>query len=1359
MDPMDIPINALRIAENVDLSVPGRLGLLVEDAMLGTDRWDEVHANHDDGYDAPTNGYLDEPSFPGPLIGYPTVTGSIPNNFAVDQRGWKWHMKLVDPGAVDNLGTGVSHTTYPRRYGLLRLGQRTLWTVNRFYDGEQYRDCIYLRDINSDDEPPAYYWHADKGSPSDPAWGFLHLNENPIEAHDKLIFQAGGGTPDEANHSSYFSRGNQLILWEVPEHTHHNRMNIDLNAGGVINFDPWVNGELVPIDPEDPQDPWQSQYHLMPKYQGMGGDNDDFRRWSPYFPGLAAGWSDLLGQDAKNEAGTSLGLPGKPELDPDFDANEYTWFPIAVSRNSFFYDHGLKWSVANGQWEGGLADLFALAESLNSNVIVNPYFIVHPIDSEGNINYDVKAVATNDKARLLGLDETETIRFLDVDDPFDDDNCDTYIFKMEWIEGNAWVNRPAAYHLYTAAQLLASGSDVVYNHAIFNSLATTPSGHYYGLIKFSIEGTAIEFTIHQGDLADRNKRINWLECAPQGVSPIQSQLTFSGFDNVRNALWYPVDASGGLNSEIAEMLGLLQDHANGVLRTIKESEILSVGNVVPTVGKLEDGTFEGSTYAPVIHSIMVRENTVEGEDLPPSSAFLRNTLWQTSGIAEYYIVAEWDWGGFSSANLVRTATVDTVENGINSAILFLVFELLRNAYYCPEVKRWHIFRKFNPLAGSSFKTETWLFAIDPRDGTYMTSWDGDQDDGSDHALGIYFQQAGREGYIVQNEGEDSLDMLGEPFWSIMRPGILTSFVDYGQDPAGETAETITGVTLDQLAELSFTNNLIRPRGMKLRSLAFNRLWYERSGEIDRAYYSEVNRYNIITKSNFVDYPAAGRFIGATTFHQYLMLFFRNSTMVIDARGGIDLTWQKVFEFTGAGCQTIDTVAKSEQGVFWAGGGVAWHWNGVAPKPSRISEAIEYDGFAEDMYVGDDPEAGYPKSWGYYDPKLNEYMLYIPYMPGVTTIEWGEVLFNSLEDIWPPPGTVGEWPTMMGMKPRLLIWSMKTQSWKTESLRTFINFGHYESTWNPNSKPGFYVAQQEGADENAMGRYKKDCHYWRVGIDYFSNVPGWDEPYRYCASLSRALKPFLLDNYTCIPVGSARSGASSAGGTHNHWLCPYILIRQGVMDFIPGSFWPSEYNRWAEYLGMDWFPMFKHLIVETGQFDAQSPGVEKRSRKLTLQYGGNKVGRETTDGNEEVDDVGPWVAELYGFRTGDKLPVPYRQVDSYFNYWDAIASIPGFWDGDQYDARIIRFVTNRRYGSDIELRDPSPTVQVPHFFELPAPSDPVRTFMLRLEGGQTMGIKDTFGVKVTIPFAGHRAGAIPYRDLEKFGVSFMRREQK
>ena len=1333
MDQTDLPLSALKILENLDGRVPGKLALLFEDAMIGSDRWDEVHAEHDDGYNAPGAGYTDSATVPGPIPGDPP-SGSESNAYAQNILDWQWHLKLVDPGVGQwirhnpgggswfsyllldthiavadtepevgadsdlywrgpfpddgTLGNWALTTTYtvpsnssllgfpsyPRRYGLLRQDDtRFVWTLSRFREysisNEEYRDALYVREIGSTAEPYAFFWHADRTSPADPSYGFIDLNQNPVEAHNKLLIQLTSGDP------VYMHTGNQAIFWQVPKHDFHKHFWLNTDAVRQVSITPDFNGEFY--IPGSGLPVWFNQYEIFPKWRTIPPGDDDAGIWDPLIENIGPSWAHFMGAEAKSAMGVSLGLSGLAEYDAAHNPSDYTHFPLAIRHGSVAHDSIIRWNGTTSQFEGSLVDYLALASGLAADMTCSIAFAYRRYNN-GVIGppeqFTRSILITGGPERIIEDEVDSTTGY----------TVDYYKLPFTFVD-EAFVSSPA--------DVRHGPSDLYhfFDLALTNSFVRPNPFSWWGNMKFEIVGTPISFEIRGAQQFTQARRVNWLECPPGSVSVIQQTNVLAGKEEVKNALMYP-------DSETLELVG-----ADAAFATVlTEASIVSTGNKVPVIGLRAEGSFEADKYAPWIHALFIREDAPEGGEYGDSSAFSKNPLWQSSGIASYYLVAEWEWGGFSAAFLLRSGPIDTVANGVSMSVAIQTFHLMHSDHYMPDVRRWHVFRKFKPLSGEQVETDTWLFAVDPRDGVFMSAEYVIQSD----TVGLYVDQGSREGFELVSEGENPLELIGESFWYNLAPGLLASFVDYGQDPAAETAETITGIKLDDLIEMADTNHLLRPREMQMKSIASNRLWFARGDEVDRAYYSEVGRYNLVAADNYVEIPGAGRFVGASTFHQYIMLFFRDMTVVVDARSGIDLGWQKVFEFAGAGAQTMDTVAKFERGVLWAGSGAVWLWNGASAEPERISPAIEYPGFDEDMFVGDDPGTGYPKAWGAFDPEHDEYLLYIPYMPGATTTDYGTFLFDTLEALVPGG-------TLFGMKPRLLVWSAQTGAWRTESVRAFLNL-------MPTGPWSFF---------DTPGDRKENCDLWRVAPPYFANIPTAVEPYKYTASLSRAIRPIVLDNRMLIPVGSARSGASAAGGTFNHWLCPYLAIRQGVQDFISDAFWVHpDYNQSSDDLEMDYWPIFKHGILETGLLDMQQPGTDKRLRKLIASFGGNRVGRQLS-GMGDVDKTGPWKMTIYGFRAGSFIPSPYEEAGA-----------------NQAPDRILVVNFDESYSSDVTVDD------LEFYHEIYVGGDPCRYFLVKIEAGSLL---KTTGP----PFGGNRFATPPFRDFEAVGLSYMARRQK
>jgi len=1332
MDQSDLPPSALRILENLDARTPGKLALLYEDAILGSDRWNEVHAEHDDGYNAPGDGYADSATVPGPIPGDPP-TGSEPNAYASETLNWEWFKKLVDPGVGiwrrNNPASGATfykylllrtHTSgastepgdgadwqqywrgpypdnaglpnwamstaytvpanssllgfpsYPRRYGLLRQDDtRFVWTLNRFrsysFSGAEYRDGLYVRDIENTLEPYCFFWHADRSNPSDPEYGTIDINQNPVEAHNKLLIQLVDGP-------GYNDIGNQVIFWQVPRH-HFNRTFWVQTLANALDFSSFQNGQLS--IPESGLPFWYDHYEIYPKRRNYPPGDPNEYLWDPNWIEGGPSWSDFMGANARTAANTSLGLTGLPEYDVNFNPAAYTHIPFAIPTTSWAHANMLR-DVA-GTPTGLLPTLISLSISLGvelqcfitfarRNVSLSgehsdPYDYTQPIRITGQ---PIRVVASE-----VDPSTGKTINYWKV--PF------SFIFTP-------FVTRIADPRHFD------NPSFAYYDLALTNSTRMENQTSPWCRVRFELAGTPIQFEVRGDQLYTQKQKINWIESPPASLSTYQESQMVAGRQQVRDSLLYA-------SNLMRDLVG-----ANTSTATVlTSSAIIAYGNEVPIIGLTPEGFFDTPRYVPLFHTLFVREDTPANAEYTDASAFRKNPLWTSSGTVSYYLVAEWDWGGWSSAQLIKSGQIDTVEDGVSMAVMIQVFNLLHSTRYVAEVRRWHVFRKYKPLSADEVESDTWLFAIDPRDGVHMTS----DPFTAETTVGLYMDQGSRDGYEIIASGQNALELLGEAFWYIMAPGLLATFVDYGQDPAGQSAETLTGIPLDDLIELSKTTNLIKPSSMEMKSVAGNRLWFARGNEVDRAYFSEVGRYNLVNTQNYVEIPGAGRFIGAADFHQYLILFFRDATIPIDARGGIALSWQKVTEFKGAGAQSMDMVDKWEGGIIWAGSGAVWLWDGASPAPIRLSTPIEYAGFVDDMYAGDDIEMGYPKAWGKWDPERSEYMLYIPFMKGGTTSEYGEFLFDDLEGISPSGSG------LFDMKPRLLVWSAATNSWRTESLRVFLNM----------MDAGPYSFFKRTAFQ------KIDCHYWRVAPPFFVVPPSTSEPYKYVASMARAIRPIVLDNKTLIPIGSARNGSSAANNTHNHWLCPYLVVRQGVRDFVRSSFWVDpDYNEEVTPLGMEWWPIFKHGIAQTGLIDMGNPGSEKRLRKLIASFGGDRVGRQFSSAGE-VPKSGPWMVSVYGFRTGSLVPYPYRQVGS-----------------REAAEKILTVNFDPAYSSDVAVSASE------HFHELYAGGWPCRYFIVRIEAGSLLS-------SYQASWGGNRVSSPPFRDLESISLSFMTRRQR
>jgi hypothetical protein len=383
--------------------------------------------------------------------------------------------------------------------------------------------------------------------------------------------------------------------------------------------------------------------------------------------------------------------------------------------------------------------------------------------------------------------------------------------------------------------------------------------------------------------------------------------------------------------------------------------------------------------------------------------------WSTDGYVEYYVVYEYDFGDFSNPFLIFNTDV-SVDN--KTVVAFQAFKFTdgNNSHYMPEYAKAHFFRRMKSIAHTSDPTETWLFTIDLRMGPWAAS-----------SLGASLMSAplmdSRSNIITPS----IWGIYADEFFAPISRDALVTYADYGDDLAGESAETMLGTTLQAMIRNSEN---IYDTDLYMKAVEGDRAWYARDGEESRAYYSETGRYSIVGELNYVEFPKAGMLVGAKSLAGMMYLFFENATVVLDVRGGLDTSWGRIGEFPGIGLAARSLVCAFGDTVYWVGYNGVWS-SKRGGTPARVSEVLNYDEFASDLELVSGLVFGGP--WLAVDSLKFELVLYLPHDAGMSA--WGSRFFLGHTQA----GNMN--PTY---QPRVLVYSLLAKAWRAETLKTDIN---------------------------------------------------------------------------------------------------------------------------------------------------------------------------------------------------------------------------------------------------------------------------------------------------------------------------------
>lgn len=427
------------------------------------------------------------------------------------------------------------------------------------------------------------------------------------------------------------------------------------------------------------------------------------------------------------------------------------------------------------------------------------------------------------------------------------------------------------------------------------------------------------------------------------------------------------------------------------------------------------------------------------------SPLLATPRWGAATDLAYYLVYEHDHGGFSEPKLLFTASAADPEL-THTAVAIQFWADLSD--WAESVRRVHVFR-----VDSATKTDVWLFAADRETSSWITTGGAATywmlapvATGAVYAAATFtgYGQGGRMADVTANTPDGAAGYVEPGFMGFgggaaalarqrtaitraflavadgglnLTPAIkggagIFSFVDYGQD-SGESATTIMGSAMHDLVDASTK----RYYDLELVGFAQGRAFYTSGGAADggTVYFSVAGRYSVIDPLNFFYFKNSGPLAAVEGVGSYIIFLFESKVVVIDARSGIDTGWSVVLELEGVGCDSADLVARHESLVFWAGGGSVWLWTG-AGRPQRISERIEYPGFAEDMKTA-------AAAWMFVDPVRRELLLHL--RKSAFANGWGARYFTD---------------SLAGAEVRgkCLTFAIETGAWCTETLRSLAS---------------------------------------------------------------------------------------------------------------------------------------------------------------------------------------------------------------------------------------------------------------------------------------------------------------------------------
>jgi len=409
--------------------------------------------------------------------------------------------------------------------------------------------------------------------------------------------------------------------------------------------------------------------------------------------------------------------------------------------------------------------------------------------------------------------------------------------------------------------------------------------------------------------------------------------------------------------------------------------------------------------------------------------------WESTQGVEYYAVHEFEYGGFSPPELVHSGVMESAKD-YATATCFSIAADLDN--WGEGVKKVHFFR-VSKVNESVFGEDVWLFAIDRETSKWMR-WKGY----ASGSIGVLLpgevtqltdtstitaycndrasvprgpsltlvSGTGAADYILAGAITSAFQELAERglvFRSKYKVGAgLYAFVDWGQDPAGETAETILGASLRDL----MGKDALDLTTMEMVGTAQGRAFYT-SADGDLAYYSEVGRFSIVSPLNFLSFRNTGSLVFVEEIEHYLLLFYESKVVALDTRSGVDVGWGMTFELDGVGLLNADCVERAEGAIFWMGTGGLWRWI-PGGQPARLSTAIEYPEFASDMTLAKS------RAWLAVDPKRDQLLAY--FGDDTAYSGWGDFLLEGDS----------------GYESRVLVYSLKQGTWTTETMRAAVN---------------------------------------------------------------------------------------------------------------------------------------------------------------------------------------------------------------------------------------------------------------------------------------------------------------------------------
>lgn len=431
-----------------------------------------------------------------------------------------------------------------------------------------------------------------------------------------------------------------------------------------------------------------------------------------------------------------------------------------------------------------------------------------------------------------------------------------------------------------------------------------------------------------------------------------------------------------------------------------------------------------------------------------TSPFLVTPRWAGPRALRYYMVYEHDHGGFSEPLLVCESSAADPESS-HTAVAFQVWADLSD--WSPGVRRVHFFRVEEEHAGLPAR-DVWLFSVDRETSQWITLggtvgvWllspapaarsysaesftgylqGGIVQDGASKEGASGYANPGYMGIMYSTQPAGIRTAVTRAFLALADEGLnltpvikggcgLFSFVDYGQE-TGESSSSILGVPMADLVDVATK----RSYDLELVGFAQGRAFYTSPDDSDAGtvYFSAVGRYSVIDPLNYFYFQGSGPLVNVVGIGPYILLWFKRKFIVLDARAGIATGWAPVGEYGGAGLVSRDMLAVHENVAFWAGGGSVWAW---APggAPQRVSSAIEYPAFAEDL------ENSADRAWMVVDPTKNELLIYVLATGGFFAGWGGRYFVDDLEGVH--------------ARGKCLVFSIGLGVWWTETFRATVN---------------------------------------------------------------------------------------------------------------------------------------------------------------------------------------------------------------------------------------------------------------------------------------------------------------------------------